>query len=106
MKAAVGLIKSAKTELMKLTSLEEFKRFINDTFTNYKDESSLKMNLILRKFEFNKNIIKKKKKNRIILETPIIEYINTINTNKRNKLMEKNKRYWRGMLRRMGYLLI
>lgn len=85
-KTAIALLKIAKEDLMKIYTLEDFKNYIKQVFGTFKDESYIKFNLILRKFEFNLDILNK---NRHILELPIVENVNMMNTNKINKLKDR-----------------
>jgi len=89
-KAVVGLVKYIYKDLMsdKIQSLEGFRNFLKDSFSNFSDYSYLLYFISLRKFEFNINIIEK---NRNILGPHTIDHINKINTHKLQKLKEKIK---------------
>lgn len=87
-KCALCLVKYSEHQIKKCDSLENFKNYLKDTFINFKDINFLKYFLILKKFEFNLDILNK---NRNILEPAIKEYIEKININKQNKLKEKIK---------------
>jgi hypothetical protein len=87
-KCALSLVKYSAHEIKKCDSLENFKNYLKDTFINFKDINFLKYFTILKKFEFNSEILDK---NRIILEPAVKEYIEKININKQNKLKEKIK---------------
>jgi hypothetical protein len=84
-KTVIGLIKLVKNDIMKITSLETFKNFLKNYFSNYKDISHLNHILLLRKFEFSQETITS---NRILLSSYIINHINELNKYKIKKLKE------------------
>lgn len=73
---------------MQITELEVFKNFFKEKFCNFNDKSYLIYVLILRKFEFNLEIIEK---NRNLLLAKISERINLANKGKIEKKAEKLK---------------
>lgn len=75
-------------DIYKIDSLENFKNYIKNTFTSFNDMPFLNYCIILRKYEFDNEILNM---NRRILEISVKEHINNINTNKHNKLKEKIK---------------
>jgi hypothetical protein len=85
-KVTIGLVKMIKNDLMKIDSLEAFQQYMKDVFNKFNDESFLKYYLILRRFEFNIDIINK---NRCLLQGYMIEHINKINKIKNQKLKER-----------------
>jgi len=89
-KTVICLVKYIQKDFMnsKIESLEIFRNFMKNSFTNFTDISYLMYFISLRKFEFNSNIIER---NRIFLEQSTIEHINRINTHKLNKLKERMK---------------
>jgi hypothetical protein len=87
-KAALAFIELVKDNLVKFDSLENFKNYLKDYFSKFKDISHLKFYLIMRRFEFNNDTLDK---NRLLIEGPIIEHISKVNSIKMNKLREKTR---------------
>ncbi len=73
---------------MKSDSLESFKNTIKTLFENFSDFSFLLFCIVLKKFEFNNEILNK---NRNILEPQVVENLKKINKNKIIKLEERVK---------------
>jgi hypothetical protein len=84
-KSVIGLIKLVKNDIMNITSLEAFKNYIKGYFAGFKDVSHLNHVLILRKFEFNNEMIDRY---RTIIEGSILNHINELNKEKLKKLKE------------------
>lgn len=84
----IGLIKLIKNDLIHIKDLDKFKNYIKERFINFKDKAYLMYVLILRKFEFNMEIIEK---NRNLLLSIISEKINNINKSKIERKLEKLK---------------
>ena len=72
-KIVITLIKQIKEEILKIFDLEVFMNFIKNHFINFNDKSFILYVLVLRKFEFNLDIIEK---NRINLFDIIREKMN------------------------------
>ncbi len=73
---------------MTITELEHFKNYLKEKFSNFNDKSYLIYILILRKFEFNMDIIEK---NRNLLISKISDKIKNINKSKIERKLEKLK---------------
>jgi hypothetical protein len=87
-KSALALIKYYENSLMKSDSLESFKNTIKSLFENFSDFSFLLFCIVLKKFEFNSEILNK---NRNILEPEVLDNLKKINKNKIIKLEERVK---------------
>jgi len=86
-KLVIGLIKLIRNDLKQITDLESFKNFLRDKFTTFNDKAYLIYILILRKFEFNMEIIEK---NRSLLLSKISEKIALGNKSKIERKLKKN----------------
>jgi len=85
-KTVLALLKNSNNELLKSSSLEDFKNCIKDTFGNFNEISFLAYYTILKRYDFNLEVLNK---NRIFIEPTVIDYINKVNLHKQNKLIEK-----------------
>jgi hypothetical protein len=87
-KIIISLIKQIKDEILKITDLETFKNFIKDYFSNFTDKPYIIYVLVLRKFEFNLDVIEKNRNN---LFNIIKEKIDNSNKLKIERKKEKLK---------------
>jgi hypothetical protein len=85
-KAAIGILKSIKKEIMKETCIEKIQNIIEIEANNFLDSSTLIYYLLLRRYEFKIDYINK---NRNIYEEIIIDSF--FKTSQQKLLEEKNK---------------